>query len=95
MLTALGDPIVCSEDKGEINKLKRIRAMVYLRNNSIFAHGLGPVSYNDYLKFKNFVLEIFRSFCGIERVNFQTYAGNIEWINPLRSKNYVMGMEVD
>lgn len=95
MLTALGDPIVCSEDKGEINKLKRIRAMVYLRNNSIFAHGLGPVSYNDYLKFKNFVLEIFRSFCGIERVNFQTYAGNIEWINPLRSKNYVMGMEGD
>ena len=62
--------------------------MVYLRNNSIFAHGLGPVGYEDYRKFKDFVLEIFQSFCGIERVNFQTYVNSIQWINPLTSKNY-------
>lgn len=92
MLMALGDPIVHSEGKREIDKLKRIRAMVYLRNNSIFAHGLGPVSFSDYTKFRDFVLEIFQSFCGIERVNYQTYVNNIKWINPLESKNYVMGM---
>ena len=91
MLMALGDPIIHSQGKREIDMLKRIRAMVYLRNNSIFAHGLGPVGYGDFAKFKNFVLEIFRSFCVIERVNYQTYADNIKWINPLKSKNYVMG----
>lgn len=88
MLMALGDPIVHVDGIREINKLKRIRAMVYLRNNSIFAHGLGPVGYEDYRKFKDFVLEIFQSFCGIERVNFQTYVNSIQWINPLTSKNY-------
>ncbi|MCI8928999.1 MAG: TIGR02710 family CRISPR-associated protein [Lachnospiraceae bacterium] len=92
MLMALGDPIVHSQGKREVDKLKRIRAMVYLRNNSIFAHGLGPVSYGDYTKFKNFVLEIFQGFCAVERVNYQAYANHIKWINPLKSKNYVMGM---
>ncbi len=92
MLMALGDPIIHFQGKRENDKLKRIRAMVYLRNNSIFAHGLGPVSYGDYTKFKNIVLEIFKGFCEVERVSYQAYANNIEWINPLKSKNYVMGM---
>lgn len=95
MLTALGDPIIHTDGKRELDKLKRMRAMVYLRNNSIFAHGLGPVSHEDYIKFKNFVIEIFQSFCVIERVNYQAYVNNIKWINPLKSKNYVKEMGED
>ncbi len=95
MLMALGDPIIHTDGKREIDKMKRMRAMVYLRNNSIFAHGLGPVSYEDYIKFKNFVLDIFQSFCVIERVNYQAYANSIKSINPLKSKNSVIGMGED
>ena len=93
MLMALGDPIVHTEGKREIDRLKRIRSMVYLRNNSIFAHGLGPVGYGDYKKFRDFVLEVFQSFCGIERVSYQSYTRNIKWISPFESKNYAMGAQ--
>ena len=33
--------------------------MVSLRNNSVFAHGLGPVGNHDFYKFRDFVKEIF------------------------------------
>lgn len=93
MLHALGDPIVADREGRGINKLKRIRSMVFLRNNSIFAHGLGPVGVQDFQKFKQFVLEMFERFCSIERINYEEYQGNISWINPLASRYYATGME--
>lgn len=62
LLYALGDPIVADKEGNGIDKLKRIRSMVFLRNNSIFAHGLGPVGAQDFGKFKKFVLEMFGCF---------------------------------
>ena len=63
--------------------------MVYLRNNSIFAHGLGPVSEDDFMKFRAFVIDIFKEFCAIEGINFESYSRDIEWLNPIHSQNYV------
>ncbi len=92
LLLVLGDPIV-SEQKGNgIAKLKRIRTMVFLRNNSIFAHGLGPVGFKDFDRFKEFVLEMFERFCAIEEIDYKDYRRNISWINPLDSKYYASGM---
>lgn len=89
LLLALNDEISEVRSGNPIDKLKRIRSMVFLRNNSIFAHGLGPVSERDFMKFRAFVLELFREFCVIEGIDFEDYAGNIEWLNPLHSPNYV------
>ena len=66
--------------------------MVFLRNNSIFAHGLGPVGINDFKKFQKFVLEIFERFCAIEKINYKEYQENMAWIDPLESKYYTTGM---
>ena len=88
ILAALGDPIIHDEAEKDINLLKRIRAMVLLRNNSIFAHGLGPVSRHDFLKFKQFVLEMFEKFCRIEKIPFEAYRKKVMWLNPADSKNY-------
>lgn len=93
ILQALSDPIVCAEEKQGINCLKRIRAMVYLRNNSIFAHGLGPVGNGDFQKFKKFVLDLFRHFCKIEEIPYEIYLRDITWLNPMESKNYASGWE--
>lgn len=68
--------------------IKRIRSMVYLRNNSIFAHGLGPVNHKDYFKFRTFVFEMFRSFCSIEKIDFDESERFAAWINPMLSANY-------
>ena len=54
VLYVMHDPIVFIEED-DIIMLKRIRAMVFLRNNSIFAHGLGPVKKEDFEKFRKFV----------------------------------------
>lgn len=43
LLSVLEDEIFAVQKGSAIQLLKRIRSMVYLRNNSIFAHGLGPV----------------------------------------------------
>ena len=88
ILQALGDPISMSRDGKHINRLKRIRAMVYLRNNSIFAHGLGPVGTDDFLKFNKFVDEMFMELCVIEGVDFRAEKGRMEWVNPLNSRYY-------
>ncbi|MDE5824243.1 MAG: hypothetical protein K2H91_06120 [Lachnospiraceae bacterium] len=92
LLYALGDPIVNDKEGHGIDKLKRIRSMVFLRNNSIFAHGLGPVGVNDFKKFQQFVLEIFERFCVIEKINYKEYRDNMAWIDPLKSKYYTTGM---
>lgn len=91
LLYAFRDPIMTAEGQGGINQLKRIRAIVYLRNNSIFAHGLGSVGLEDYFKFKSFVLEIFQQFCRIERVGYTEYQKNMEWINPMKTEYYTLG----
>lgn len=88
ILTALQDPIITVRNGSRLEKLKRIRAMVFLRNNSIFAHGLGPVSHNDFLKFKLFVSEVFQEFCAIEKIDFRKQLENITWLNPTKSAYY-------
>lgn len=88
ILQALGDPISRMENGRHLDKLKRIRSMVYLRNNSIFAHGLGPVGKTDFQKFKKFVEEVFREFCVIEQVNFAEEKRKMEWVNPMDSEYY-------
>ena len=85
LLAALGDRISYDRQGDVVNKLKRIRSMVFLRNNSIFAHGLGPVSREDFLKFKNFVVELLKEYCEIEDVDFEGYLRNITWIDPFKS----------
>ena len=87
LLAALKDPIY---DGGTdpIIRLKQIRSMVYLRNNSIFAHGLGPVSREDYLKFHRFVEDMFRTFCGVEEVSFDDRLAEITWIDPTKTAYY-------
>lgn len=92
LLYALGDPIVADKEGHGIDKLKRIRSMVFLRNNSIFAHGLGPVGVHDFTKFKTFVLEVFERFCGIEKISYKEYRENMAWIDPVKSKYYTTGM---
>lgn len=88
ILLALQDEICIVENGKHIDKLKRIRAMVFLRNNSIFAHGLGPVSKQDYLKFKSFVQELFQEFCKIENIDFEKYLKQISWLNPVHPEYY-------
>lgn len=68
----MGDSLVGSGKLANaITLSKRIRSMVYLRNNSIFSHDLGPVSHKDFLRFRTFVFDMFRSFYAIERMDFQ------------------------
>lgn len=93
ILQALGDPISMMENGRHIDKLKRIRSMVYLRNNSIFAHGLGPVGRTDYIKFRKFVEEMFIELCRIEQIDFTGEKAIMEWVNPMDSK-YYSGTEV-
>ena len=79
ILAALEDPVTDGADEKEnsrLNMLKRMRSNIYLRNNSIFAHGLGPVSKGDYEKFRDFIKDLFIQFCAIENVNF-TVARNV------------------
>ena len=90
LLAALGDRIMGGADGNCINLLKRIRSMVSLRNNSIFAHGLGPVGKEDYLKFRNFVVEMFSTFCEAEEVEAQRYEMASRFLNPLSSRYYTM-----
>lgn len=87
LLAAFGDPIVSEGQKG-IAALKRIRAMVYLRNNSIFAHGLAPVALEDYRKFSQFVIELFQSFCGLDNICFEEYKKQFHWLSPADSKYF-------
>lgn len=87
-LAALGDKIVAGPKV--IDKIKRIRAMTFLRNNSIYAHGFTPVNRADFLKFKNFVTYLFQEFCKIEKINYNEYLNNISWINPAESKYSIL-----
>ena len=91
-LSALRDEIMISGKGDYLGKLKRLRSVVYLRNNSIFAHGFSPVSREDYEKFKEFVLLLFRQFCELEQIDYVEYSEKMEWINPLETGNYSLGV---
>jgi len=85
---------ICMEGKiSGLDKLKRIRSMVFLRNNSIFAHGLGPVSLQEFSRFKEFVKMIFQEFCSIEDIPYEDMCVRTTWVTPLQSK-YYSGMEM-
>ena len=92
LLAALDDDIGISRKGSRVEKLKRIRSMVQLRNNSIFAHGLGPVGREHFKKFKEFVVDIFEEFCVLENIDFKAYRKKITWIDPLQSMYYT-GLE--
>lgn len=93
ILQALGDPISMMENGRHMDMLRRMRSMVFLRNNSIFAHGLGPVGKQDFLKFKGFVEEMFIKLCGIETIDFAGEKQIMTWVNPMDSR-YYSGLEV-
>lgn len=88
ILAALDDEISSGGSGNPTDKLKRIRSMVYLRNNSIFAHGLGPVGKENFEKFKMFVTELFREFCMLEEIDYTGYSKKINWITPFQSMYY-------
>ena len=89
LLAALGDPLVGDGKLADaVTMIKRLRSMVFLRNNSIFAHGLGPVSHKDYIRFRTFVVELFEKFCVIEKMNLKECEQYCNWINPMLSVNY-------
>lgn len=33
--------------------------------------------------------DIFKEFCEIEGIDFESYSRDIEWLNPIHSQNYV------
>ncbi len=90
LLAALGDPLLLTDKNinSPANMLKRIRSMVSLRNNSIFAHGLGPVGNHDFYKFRDFVKEIFEVFCKIEGIDFIKSEKQYQFLNPIDSRYY-------
>lgn len=88
LLSALQDGLFKEMDRNSLEQLKRIRAMVFLRNNSIFAHGLGPVPQQDYKKFRSFVEELFIQFCRVEEIAFGKWIKEIQWVNPSESVYY-------
>lgn len=88
ILLALGDEISQNRNGRHIDKMKRIRSMVYLRNNSIFAHGLGAVSNDDFQRFKQFVTGMFQDFCKIEQLDFEERCREIAFMNPMESAYY-------
>lgn len=92
LLQVLNDSICLRGKIVGINKLKRIRSMVFLRNNSIFAHGLGPISKEEYERFQEFVEQLFREFCCLEGIEFEELKKQTIWRNPADSK-YYSGLE--
>ena len=92
-LAALKDDLLLLDEKSVVDKIRRLRSAVYLRNNSIFAHGLSPVSYSDYLRFKETVTSLFQQLCTIEKIDFEQYMQDMEWLNPLQSKYYSIGVK--
>ena len=88
LLAALGDDVSRERDGRVMGQLQRIRSMVSLRNNSIFAHGLGPVGEEDYYKFRDFVRGMFQKFCMIEQIDFEYYEKVFHFLNPINSKYY-------
>ena len=88
LLLAMGDDICKMPDGRDIVFIKKLRQMVYLRNNSIFAHGLGPVGKADYMKFRDFVIDVLVKYCSLEGISMKQYSDDVKWVSPLRSRFY-------
>ena len=88
LLLALGDEISKMRNGRHMDFLKKLRSMVYLRNNSIFAHGLGPVGVTDYVRFRDFVLDVFSKYCELEDIPYAQYSDDVRWYSPLHSLYY-------
>lgn len=88
LLLALNDEISFDENGRHIDFIKKIRSMVYLRNNSIYAHGLGPVGKRDYERFRDFTIEVLVKFCRLEGIDMEGYIEDVEWLNPKNSLYY-------
>ena len=88
LLLAMGDDICKMPDGRDIVFIKKLRRMVYLRNNSIFAHGLGPVGKADYMKFRDFVIDVLVKYCSLEAISMKQYSDDVQWVSPLRSRYY-------
>lgn len=82
ILLALRDPIMGKNDKDGIRLLKLIRSKVYLRNNSIFAHGLGPVKPDEYRRFSTFVTDMLKNHCEKEKISFEEYSESVRFVIP-------------
>lgn len=94
LLMALKDRLMFSEKYAKaIDKIKHTRAMVYLRNNSIFAHGFSPVGIKEFESFKKFVLNLFEEFCEVEEIDFRQRDLEMNWISPKDSKYYTLGVK--
>lgn len=85
ILAALKDPLLASMNISSVNMLRRIRGLDFLRDNSIFAHGLVPVEAKDHEKFKALVLDLFKSYCRIEEIPFEESCERFVWIGPMGS----------
>lgn len=92
-LSVLGDEIMKEGTRRASDQCKRLRSVVYLRNNSIFAHGYAPVSYQDYLKFKNFVEGLFERMCLLENVDYNEWLEKVTFFNPTDSKYCSLGVK--
>ena len=92
-LSVLGDDIMKIGGRKAVDQCKRLRSVVYLRNNSIFAHGYAPVSYQDYLKFKNFVESLFEELCVLEGVDYNEWLNKVTFFNPTNSKYCSLGVK--
>ena len=91
LLAVFGDELLGEDRKTAVSLLKRIRSMVILRNNSMFAHGLGPVSETSFLKFEAFVLELFQKYCEVEKVSMKYYSEAVWELDPRESEYYPFG----
>lgn len=91
-LSVLGDEIMRIDGRKAVDQCKRLRSVVYLRNNSIFAHGYAPVSYADFLKFKNYVEYMFEQMCVLERVDYKEWLNKVTFFNPLKSEYCSLGV---
>ena len=80
ILSALKDPITGGSEKEAVQFLRMIRSKVFLRNNSIFAHGLGPVKPDEYRKFSEFVTGLIRRHCEIEEIDFDSCDETFRWV---------------
>ena len=88
LLLALGDAISKAQNGRDIDFIRKLRSMVYLRNNSIFAHGLGPVGAVDYRRFRDFVTEIFTKYCRLEEIDIEFFTDIMQWKSPIHSLYY-------
>ena len=92
-LSVLGDEIMKEGNRKASDQCKRLRSVVYLRNNSIFAHGYAPVSYQDYLKFKNFVEDLFEKMCVLEGIEYNKWQDKVAFLDPTNSKYCSLGVK--